>query len=187
MKHARVARRYAEALLDVSAGPPREERVAADMEMLHASLHDSRDLRLLLKSPVVKSEKKLDVLRAVFSDRIDTLTMEFLSLLAEKGREETLAQVVVEFRRMRDERLGIVTLGVAAASALTKEQSDSIRKRFESLTGKTVRMEFSIDAGLKGGFRARVGDTVYDGSIRRQLELLRKRFAEGSLTATRLD
>ncbi|MEK6651174.1 MAG: ATP synthase F1 subunit delta [Bacteroidota bacterium] len=184
MKHARVARRYAEALLDVSAGSEREQRVAADLEMLHTALHDSRELRMLLKSPVVKSEKKMDVLRAVFADRVDPLTMEFLALLAEKGREDTLEQVVVEFRRMRDDRLGIVTLDLSAATVLSKEQSDAIRQRFESLTGKKVRMAFSVDAGLKGGFRARVGDTVYDGSIRRQLELLRQRFAEGPITAT---
>ena len=66
-----------------------------------------------------------------------------------------------------------------AATELTKDQQQTIVKRFEGITRKKIRVAFSIDKQLKGGFVARVGDTVYDGSVRRQLELLRERFAEG--------
>jgi F-type H+-transporting ATPase subunit delta len=185
--HSRVARRYAEALLVASVDTKREAPVAADLEMLFTVLGQTKELRALLKSPVVKREKKMEVLKAVFATRVDPLTLEFLLLLAEKGRESDLHQVVLEFRKLRDDRQGIVSLELSSATALTKEQSDSILRRFESLTHKTVRAAFTVDADLKGGFVARLGDTVYDGSIRRQLELLRQRFAEGSFTATRLD
>lgn len=177
--NARVARRYAEALLGASVEARQEEAVAADLEMLSTAIRESRDFRAFLKSPVIKREKKLEVVRAAFEGRVAPLSMEFLLLLAEKGREGMLAQTVVEFRRMRNERLGIVSLGLSAATELSKEQSDLIRKRFEELTKKTVRVEFSLDPALIGGFRARMGDTVYDGSVQRQLELLRLRFAQG--------
>ena len=156
-----------------------EEAVAADLEMLSRSIRESREFRALLKSPVIKRAKKLEVLRAAFEGRVSPLTMEFLLLLAEKGREDVLGQVVIEFRRLRDERLGIVPLELTAATELTKDQADAIRLRFEKLTQKSVRVAFTVDTSLKGGFRARLGDTVYDGSIKRQLELLRLRFAQG--------
>lgn len=179
MSDSRVARRYAQALLDAAAGAGREERVAADLEMLHAAIRGSSELRLLLKSPVVKQEKKRGALRAAFEGRVEPLTLEFLVLLTDKGREQTLSQVVVEFRCLRDLRLGIVSLDVSSATALSADQTETLRRRFESLTKKKVHVTVTVDAGLKGGLTARLGDTVYDGSIRRQLELLRQRFALG--------
>lgn len=181
MRLSRVARRYAQALLDAAAGAQREERVAADLDMLHALIQGSPELRMLLKSPVVKREKKQQALRAAFQGRVEPLTLEFIGLLAEKGREQALPQVVEAFRRLRNERLGIVALDVTTATPLSPEQSDAIRRRFEQLTKKTVTMAVAVDAALKGGFAARLGDTVYDGSIRRQLELLRERFAAGDM------
>jgi F-type H+-transporting ATPase subunit delta len=79
---------------------------------------------------------------------------------------------------MRDELLGIVTLELRAAVDLTSDQQKTIAKRFEDMTRKRIRIVFSVDKQLKGGFVARVGDTVYDGSVSRQLELLRSRFTE---------
>ena len=179
MASSRVARRYAEALLDASADAGSEQRVAADLEMLHGIIQASPELRTVLKSPVVKREKKQQALRAAFEGRVDPLTLGFIALLAEKGREDTLPQVIVEFRRLRDVRMGIVALNVSAATELSAEQTDAIRKRFEQVTKKTVKIAVTIDAALKGGFSARLGDTVYDGTIRRQLELLRLRFETG--------
>ncbi len=179
MGFSRVARRYAEALLDAATGAGREAHVATDLEMLHGLIQASPELRSVLKSPIIKREKKQIALRAAFEGRVEPLTLEFISLLAEKGREEALPQVVVEFRRLRDDRLGMVGLEVTTAAALSSEQTEAIRRRFEQLTGKTVKIGVNIDPLLKGGFSARLGDTVYDGSIRRQLELLRRRFALG--------
>jgi F-type H+-transporting ATPase subunit delta len=88
---------------------------------------------------------------------------------------------VLEFFRLRDERQGLVVLDVRSATEMDENQQKTMVKRFEALTGKKVRAAFRVDRELKGGFVARVGDTVYDGSLLRQLELLRERFAEGVL------
>ncbi len=72
-----------------------------------------------------------------------------------------------------------MTVEVKAAVELVKAQSAETQKRFEGYTKKTVQISFSLDKQLRGGFIAKVGDTVYDGSVKRQLELLRERFAEG--------
>ncbi|MCX6134662.1 MAG: ATP synthase F1 subunit delta [Ignavibacteriales bacterium] len=179
MSAYRVARRYAEAALELAEEQKQGERVADDLEVVWKAIRESREFLALLKSPVISKEKKRAVLSAVFKSRISALSFDFLNMIVEKGREDVLGDIIGEYFKLRDDRLGIVTLEVRAATELSKSQQQSIVKRFEEITQKKVRVAFSIDAQLKGGFVARVGDTVYDGSVQRQLELLRVRFAEG--------
>jgi F-type H+-transporting ATPase subunit delta len=129
---------------------------------------------------VVTKEKKRAVLGAVFKEKVGMMTFDFLNLLVEKGREDVLEDILVEYFKLRDEELGLITLDLRAAVDLTPDQQKTIAKRFEEMTKKKIRVVFSVDKQLKGGFVARVGDTVYDGSVLRQLELLRTRFAEGA-------
>lgn len=175
----RVARRYAEAAYGLAEEQKVVDAVACDFELIRGTIAGSREFVAFLHSPVVSKEKKRAVLAELFQQRISGFTLSFLNLLVEKGREDVLGDVVGEFFKLRDERMGIVVLDVRAAAEMTHEQQQAIIKRFASLTGKTVRAAFSIDRGLKGGFVARIGDTVYNGSIVRQLELLREQFAEG--------
>lgn len=179
MANVRVARRYAEALMSGAAERRLLDTIAADLESLSQTLQASREFELFLRSPVISKEKKRTVLEEMFARKLHEVTVSFLKLLAEKGREDLLRDILTECFRLRDEQLGIVGVEIKAAGELTKEQTQQIQKKFEGLTQKNVRLAFSIDKQLKGGFLARVGDTVFDGSVKRQLELLRERFAEG--------
>jgi len=176
----RVARRYAEAVSELAEEQKQSERVAADLELIRKTLMGSRELVTFLKSPVISKEKKQTVIGDLFRSKVSGFTFSFLALLLDKGREDVLRAIVDEFFKLRDDRLGIITLDVRAATELTGDQQGNIVKRFETMTGKTIRVSFSVDKELKGGIVARVGDTVFDGSIQRQLELLRERFAEGN-------
>ena len=175
----RVARRYAEAALELGEEQKQGERLAADLELVGKAISGSREFVALLKSPVIGKEKKRTILTELFQPRVSGLTLSFLDLILEKGREDLMVAIIDEFFKLRDDRLGILALDVRAATEMTDDQQKTIVKRFEEMTQKKIRVSFSIDKQLKGGFVARVGDTVYDGSIRRQLELLRERFAEG--------
>jgi F-type H+-transporting ATPase subunit delta len=175
----RVARRYAEAALELGEEQKQGERLAADLDLVGKAISSSREFVAVLKSPVIGKEKKRGILEELFQPRISSLAMSFLNLILEKGREDVMADIIGEFFKLRDDRLGIIALDVRAATELTGDQQKTIVNRFEAITQKKIRVSFSIDKQLKGGFVARVGDTVYDGSVRRQLELLRERFAEG--------
>ena len=179
MSAYRVARRYAEAALELAEEQNQGERLAADLEVVWKVMKESREFVALLKSPVISKDKKRALLAEIFRSKLSVFTFNFLNLIVDKGREDVLDDIIKEYYKLRDDRLGIVTLEVRAATELTKDQQQTIVKRFEGITRKTIRVAFSIDKQLKGGFVARVGDTVYDGSVRRQLELLRERFAEG--------
>ena len=177
MTPTRLARRYAEALMGAAEDEKQVPAVAADLRQLDTLIAQSRDLRRFLQSPAIKKEKKQEVLRTLFEGKVHPLTARFMNLLAEKGREEVFSLIIREFFRLEDERNGVVEVELRAASPLTADQSTELLRRFESLSKKKVRIALKADPSLRGGFVARLGDTVYDGSVRRQLEILRERFA----------
>lgn len=178
MRNVRVARRYAQAMMDLAAEQKTLDRLSDDFAILQRAVQESREFVAFLKSPVIGAEKKKSVLRGMFQSKLSVSALDFLEMIAEKKREDVLGQIIEEFFNLRDERMGIVNVDVRAAVDLSGDQHRQIEKRFESITRKKVRISFSLDKRLKGGFIARVGDTVYDGSIRRQLELLRERFTD---------
>lgn len=180
MRQERVARRYAEALMTAAEEQKSLETVVKDLEALDRLLRESREFGLFLKSPVIKAEKKRAVLQEMFGKRLSVLTVSFLDLMADKGREGLLSEVLHQFFALRDERLGIVAVDIRTAVELSSDQQERIRKKFEQLTRKTVRPAFSLDKQVQGGFVARVGDTMFDASVRHQLEVLRKKFSQGN-------
>jgi F-type H+-transporting ATPase subunit delta len=180
MSSYRVARRYAEAAIGLAEDQKQGERLAGDLELIQKSMKESVEFQSFLKSPVISKEKKRSVLSSLFKANVGALAFDFLNLLVEKGREDVLDGILVEYFKVRDDQLGIMTLELRAAVEMSSDQQASIAKRFEQMTKKKIRIVFSVDKQLKGGFVARVGDTVYDGSVSRQLELLRNRFAEGA-------
>ncbi len=181
MISTRITRRYAQALIGLAEEQKQLDRVVQDMELLQRTAKESKDFVVFLKSPVIKKEKKKEVIGELFKNKVGTLSLNFLFLLCEKGREEILPHMITQFFMLRDEKLGIVSVDVKAATELSKDQFDQIQKRFESMTKKKVRISFNLDKQLKGGFVARVGDSVYDGSVRHQLELMRHRFIDGGM------
>lgn len=180
MRQIRVARRYAEAVMGLAEEQKELDRVASDFQAMYRILKDSREFVVFLRSPVVPKEKKKAAFAELSKNRFGELTLHFFNMLIDKGREDALTEILEQFFLLRDDKLGIVTVEVKAATDLSKEQHETIARRFEGITKKKVRVSFSLDKELKGGFVAQVGDTVFDGSIRRQLELMRQRFAEGT-------
>lgn len=184
MKNPRVARRYAVGLMAVAAEARSVDRTADDLALIGRTLEGARDLRSLVASPVVRASRKAAAFRALFDPRIAPSTLAFLDLLTAKGREALLAEVVEQFQALRDERLGVVTVDVAAAVELTPAQRNEMTARLERHTGKKVRLRVTLDPAVRGGLVVKIGDTVLDGSLRRQLELLRGRLAAGAALHT---
>jgi len=173
MRGTRAAKRYAGALLGLASELKKTDEVAADMQLIHASVKSSIDLNLFFRSPIIDREKKRRAIDAIFKGRVSELTGHFLFLLIDKGREALADAIAVEFGVLHDEMLGIANVNLKAAYDLDKEDSEKVKSKLERLTGSKVRISFSIDRSLVGGFLAQVGDTVYDGSVRRQLEILK--------------
>jgi len=179
MTHTRVARRYAAALMAAAEQAKVAEAVTKDLQLVEATLRDSRELRLLIASPIVQRAKKAGAFKALFASRVNPHTMLFIDLLVAKQREGILRETIDQYMKLRDIQMGIVNIGVVSAVPLTKTQEDALRIQMERNTGKKVRLHVSLDPGIRGGLVVRVGDTVLDASVKHQLEVLGERFARG--------
>ena len=175
----RIAHRYAQALMDLGEERKTLDKISEDLYTIEATIRDSRELRVMLASPVVKPDQKLKVLIEIFGKQLYLETMSFISLLVRKGRAEYLFVTAEEFRRMLDAKRNILHAEITSAIDLTEDQRMTLQAKLENLTGKRIRPEFQTDATLRGGFTARIGDQMVDASLRSQLELLREQFKHG--------
>lgn len=180
MTNTRVARRYAEALVELAEQGKTMATTVQDLETIREPIRSSREFQLFLKSPVINKEKKREVLHALFKENVLPATLEAVDVIVQKGREDLLAGIIDQFFLIRDEREGIVRVQIRTASEFSGDQTKTLTSKLERYTAKTIRVTFLPDKQLIGGFVARVGDTVFDGSVKRQLELLKLRFAEGN-------
>jgi F-type H+-transporting ATPase subunit delta len=168
-----AASRYAKALLDVLY-PSKAEKGREQLSQFTAVLSQQTDARLVLENPTIATERRRDLLNKIG----DALALEppvqnFLGLLIDRNRLDLLDEISSTYGTLLDERVGVVKARVTSALELDSKQKDQVVTRLEAITGKKVRMEVLVDPSLIGGLIAQVGSTIYDGSIRQQLETFR--------------
>ena len=170
-----VASRYSRALADVLGSEEGYRAALKELEDFAAVWRESEDLREVLVAPAVPSEQKSKLLDAIL-ERLGTsaTVANFLRVLLVNYRIALLEEVLRAFQKVVNERLGIVEVEVLYAQDLSQDQREELRTKFSELTGNEVEMKFQEDEKLLGGVRARIGSTVYDGSIQGYLERLRK-------------
>ncbi|HKA89646.1 MAG TPA: ATP synthase F1 subunit delta [Haliangiales bacterium] len=172
-----LARRYARALLDLGVQNDTFEQIGKELDELAAMYSGSRDLTEALTNPVFSHTRRRDVLMAILEEaKASPVVRNFVLLLFDRERMPYLPGIARELRAMVDERGGRARATVTSARALTADQVKKVKASLEKLSGKQILLDKKTDAGLIGGIVAKVGDTVYDGSIRTQLEQMRERF-----------
>lgn len=175
-----VARRYARALHEEAAREGRVAEVDADVDLIHDAFEQSRELVRVFESPILPRDKKVAVLEALFGERVQPVTRRFMRLLVDKQREALFPAVVTAYRRLRDAQQGVVEALARTAQPLSQAERQKLTAALEGVTGKRVRLRTAEDPALLGGVVVRVGDTVYDGSVRHQLAALREQLEHGS-------
>jgi F-type H+-transporting ATPase subunit delta len=177
-----VATRYASALADVvtaggSALSPQD--AVAQLRSFETVLQSSLELQNALTTPAVPgSRKKAVVGRLVDLLKLSRIARNFLFVLIDHRRITSLSEIIHSFEQIIDERMGFARAEVTSARELTEPQTTALNAQLEQLTGKRIKMRFTVDESLIGGVVARIGSTVYDGSLRGQLASL-----EGRLSA----
>ncbi|KZK74880.1 MAG: F0F1 ATP synthase subunit delta [Pelodictyon luteolum] len=169
-----ASRRYAYALLSAADEGGFLEEVTAEMDMIGETLAGSRDLVRVLASPLINGDRKTHILEEIFRGRVGDRMMRFLSLIARKKRAGILRGIASEFKVLLDEKNGVVNVDVTSATELSGEQAKELANGLAAYTGKKIRARMALDAELIGGVSVKIGDTILDGSIRHQLQLLRR-------------
>lgn len=171
-----LARRYARALFDVGVSQGTYEQLGRELDDLAATYAGSRELAEALGNPVFKMSQRRAVLETVLARvGVSPTTRNFALLLLDRHRIGILPEIAREFRRMVDDKVGRVRAQVVSATPLAPDAELRIQRSLEQTTGKKVLLEKKTDPEILGGVVAQVGDVVYDGSVRTQLELMRER------------
>jgi F-type H+-transporting ATPase subunit delta len=182
MTDHKVSLRYASSLLDSAIEKKNLDSVANDMELVFNTLEANSKLNLMLTSPVIKPQVKSSVLNEIFKTKITGDSLSFLLFVIDKKREDLLINIAKKFLELKDEYLGILNVEITTAYDFTDGQRERIKMKFESSLNKIIRLNFIVNKNLIGGFIAKVADTMYDASLKHQLELLRKQFLSGNVS-----
>ncbi len=171
----RIASRFAKSLLELAEEKGQLEAVRADMDTFGLAL-ENRELYLLLKSPIVHADKKISILDAIFKDKINALTMSFLHICVQKGREPYLTEIAEAFIVQYREKKNILSLKVISAIPLDDQVQNQIKDqvRASGLASGEIQLDTSVNPELIGGFILELEDKRYDASVARKLDLLRK-------------
>ena len=170
-----IARRYAKALFGLAVESGRVEAWAKSLESLREAVEASPDLRDVLSNPVYSKEQRraiVEKLAAALS--LDAHPANLLFLLADRNRLGYLAAVVDTFRDLADQHLGRVRATVTSAVKLDDLAAQAIADKLSQATKAKVLLDRVVDPAILGGVVAQVGSLVYDGSVRTQLEDLRR-------------
>jgi F-type H+-transporting ATPase subunit delta len=175
-----AARRYAKALFGLAGETGTVDAVRGELGDVDRLLAEVPELRDALFRPLHPVSERRAALEAV-ADRIGTsaTVKHFYSFLIDQRRIIEFAVIRAEFERLADEAAGRVPAQVVTATALSDEQQERLRRALNASTGRDVQLEVEIDPNLVGGLVARVGDVVFDGSIKTHLQQLRSNLTKG--------
>jgi F-type H+-transporting ATPase subunit delta len=173
-----IARRYAAALADVIIAQREEAEVRGELAQWEQMLAENASLLEIFGNPTIGYEQKEKVLSELISrSKVRPTTANFLRLLLKNQRLADLPQVAAKLSQILDERAGAIRAEVISAQPLPAATTAALAERLGEITGKKVNLNFGTDESLLGGIVTRIGSTVYDGSVRNQLERLGEELA----------
>jgi len=177
MSAIRLASRYAKSLIDLAQERGELDSVFGDMTALNNAIQSNRDLWLLLKSPVVTTDKKLGVIKRVFGDMFSTTTSAFVDLITKKRRETYLPEIATSFLEQYKQNNKITSAKLTTATALTDSLLAQVQDIVLQQTGKRqVELETVVDPSLIGGFILEFEDKLFDSTISHKLDKLKRGF-----------
>lgn len=179
MRNQQAAYRYAKSLMDMALEKGQLEQVRTDLELMLNTSASSEDLRILLKSPVIRADQKQRALNKVFAGQVGEIAQHFISVVTRKGRADLIPEICRAYEEQYREHKHIVICRITSAVKLTAVELEKVRKITEKrYPGKTVEMHESVDPAILGGGILQVGDLMWDASLRNKLHVIRRTFAE---------
>ena len=176
---AAIASRYARALVDVVLEKKIEAATAIQqVRDMVATVEGSSELRMVWESPAVPAEQKRAVLDSIAGQSAMLRPIRnFFAVLIDHDRIPMIAQIARQFETELNTQLGFVEAGVTSSRQLSADEKQGLESQVERMTGKKVRAKYDTNPELLGGAVVRVGSTIYDGSVRGQLQKLKEQLA----------
>ena len=174
-----AARRYAEAAFELATRDNALDAYADGLDVAASTLGQGSALDVL-RNPAQPLKQRTDIVDGVLANRVPEQVLKLVGLLVERGKIDRIGDVAREFRRLLNEQHGVVEALATAAAPLTADETEALQKKVAQMTGSTVDLRVEVDESLIGGLTVRVGDTLYDASVRGRLERLRVSVVAGA-------
>lgn len=177
MLNPRLAARYAKSLLDIAIEQGKTDTMYSDMQGINQICNDSHDFVLLMKSPIVKADSKLKIANALFEGKIDSVTLSFIRLIINKGREFFLPEIasafIAQFKKHNNINEVVLTTSHPMDESMKNEIDAKIQQQFQ---GMGIDLTTKVDESLIGGFILEANNNMFDASILRDLNDIKKQF-----------
>lgn len=180
MVGTRVSNRYAKSLLQLAVEQGKLEAVKEDMKMIANACEESRELIVLMKSPVINPAKKQAILNEIFATKVDKLTMMFMDIMVAKKREMFIAEIAFAFAEQYRAHKNIIKAVVKTAHGVDGVLREKLLKIVHQQKTGEIELVEEVDQDLIGGFVLRVGDNQIDASVQSSLARLRRTFSENA-------
>jgi len=175
-----VARRYAAALADVVTKTNDTTGVQTELKQWETMITSNTDLLEVFNNPSIQQSNKEKVLESLLErSKPSKTTANFLRILLRNGRLTDISEINNKFASVLEERSGGVSAQITSARPLSEAQKSEIKTNLEKMTGKRISPNFTTDESVIGGVVTRIGSTVYDGSVKTQLENLKAQLVSG--------
>ncbi len=179
MAEYRVVSRYVKSLLDLAAETNVLDDVHSDLLLFTQVCDENKTFMVLLKSPIIRNEKKTQIIHSIFKNKVNALTMAFLDIVVRKNRDPLLYAIAKEFHNAYNTLKGIEAATVTTAVQLDNKLRADIESLVKKISGKqTIELEEKVDAEMVGGFVLKVGDRQVDASLKSKLNELKVKFSQ---------
>lgn len=178
MSVGRIAVRYATPILQLAEEKKVLDSVKSDMESFIKVCEESKDFALMLKSPIIPHLKKAEILRKVFTGKVNELTLQAFDLLTRKKRENVLESVAREFIHLYNAEKGLSEVTVTTSIKLDADMRKAFEKLAKEITGNEPILTEKIDPEIVGGYILKLGDRQLDDSVSGQLKELKLKFSK---------
>ncbi|NCX96484.1 MAG: ATP synthase F1 subunit delta, partial [Chitinophagia bacterium] len=166
----RIAHRYAKSLIDLALEQGSIENILADMQLMLALCKQSHDFELMLRSPVIKGDKKIAIIEEIVAAHISPASLLFFRLLVQKGREVYIKEIIEAFIAQYNVYKNIKTVQVTTAVPLSEQNKQAFQTKLqEYMPGTTIVLNTKVDESIIGGFILQIEDKLYDAGIKKKL------------------
>ena len=173
-----LSKRYAQALFDLAIEFNILEKVNSDVKLISSVFNENRELRVIIANPVIDTHKKINILNMLFETNIQELSMKFLRLITNKGREKYILHICDAFNEIYLDYKNILSVEFTTAQKANKKVLDDISGKLKEVTKMNIDLMEKVNEDIIGGFVVNFQDYQYDASIINQLSKLKKSYSE---------
>jgi len=176
-----VARNYAETLFELARRNDALEAYGEAIETVASLLEENAKLRLFLETPRISDDDKKDVVQRAFSDALPKLVVNFVLVTIDKRRQRLIGTIAQQYHALLDEHVGREHVQVTVAQPVDEATRRLITEKLSVTLGKQAIPHIRVQPEILGGIVVRTGDTIYDGSVRRRMEGMRRQLLQAQM------